>query len=124
LIGGIYAAGLAIEVMGKLLLYHPAPPHMFYRGMGLLFPSGFVHTNYSYPSGHVYRFTFIIVLLLLFLAKRNTLVYKIAFIGILGLMLVSRVYLGEHWLTDVIGGGLLGTGLAFGVWRYLHLKPE
>jgi membrane-associated phospholipid phosphatase len=37
--------------------------------------------------------------------------FMLAFIGI------SRVYLGEHWLTDVVGGYLFG-----GIWLWLTIQ--
>jgi len=30
-----------------------------------------------------------------------------------GVMLMSRVSLGEHWTSDVVGGAILGTSAAF-----------
>jgi undecaprenyl-diphosphatase len=35
------------------------------------------------------------------------------------LMFYSRVYLGEHWLSDVIGGLFLGSSFAFMTLAYL-----
>jgi undecaprenyl-diphosphatase len=32
------------------------------------------------------------------------------------LMLLSRTYLGAHWLSDTVGGLLLGAGVAVIVW--------
>ena len=32
------------------------------------------------------------------------------------LMMLSRTYLGAHWLTDTIGGAILGAALAVLVW--------
>lgn len=113
---------LAIEVFGKLFVHHPSPPYLFYRGvLDVNFPLHFTHTDYSYPSGHVTRTAFLIVFLMCYFLFRKgriaqSLIQPILF-GILAVMTVSRVYLGEHWTTDVIGGFLIGAsfGLLTGI---------
>lgn len=80
--------------------------------------------GYSFPSGHaVFFFCFyglLAVLLLVRLpntAERNVLVALcVALIALGGL---SRVYLGEHWPSDVLGGYLVGAlWLAALLWVY------
>lgn len=104
------------EIYGKLFLVHPGPPFMFYRGISsIIFPSSFIQTQYSYPSGHATRSTYLIVFLMIylgfFLRKRHSLFLNLVLLGLLVVIYISRVYLGEHWTTDVIGGGLLGGSL-------------
>lgn len=113
---------LVIELFGKVFVEHPAPPFLFYRGiLEVNFPSNFVHTDYSYPSGHETRTAFLIVFLMCyFLFRKNKYFQTIAqpvLIGILLIMTISRIYLGEHWTTDVVGGFLIGSsfGLLAGV---------
>lgn len=116
-------AALAIEVFGKVFVHHPAPPFLFYRGvLDIVFPSNFVHDFYSYPSGHETRSAFLVVFLMAYLYFRmgvkTQLLTQAMLVGILAIMTVSRIYLGEHWTTDVVGGFLIGTsfGLLAGVW--------
>ncbi len=109
-------AGIIIELFGKVIIDHPSPPFLFYRGVfDFEFPSSYVRTGSSYPSGHMFRSTFLISFLIAVLLRKkhpaHRLLTLLAGAGFLVLMAVSRVYLGEHWSTDVIGGFLLGSSL-------------
>ncbi len=114
----IVPASLA-EVFGKLVLFHPAPPVFLHRtSVFTHLPSFYVHTDFSYPSGHMTRTIFIITILVSMLVFRSKdylfkLVGLLCLIGLAILMGVTRVYLGEHWTSDVVGGALLGAGMGF-----------
>lgn len=116
------------EIFGKLIVFHPGPPKFFHRSLlPTNLPSFYVHTNFSYPSGHMTRTIFIITIfiLLILFSTRNVLFKFITISALLllaSVMGVTRVYLGEHWLSDVLGGTLLG--LAAGCFAsILILRP-
>ena len=97
----------------KILVGRPRPPD------GLVHPVGS-----SFPSGHAaYAGATCVALVLLFTAPgahRGRLWWPLAALGVLG-MAWSRTYLQVHWLSDVIGGSLLGVGVALTVFASLEL---
>lgn len=81
--------------------------------------------SYGFPSGHVSATTvFMVGLALLLRWGRRGWAAAVLWIA---LMAVSRMYLGRHFLGDVVGGlgiGLAATGLAFAVLRLGELARE
>jgi membrane-associated phospholipid phosphatase len=75
----------------------------------------------SFPSGHVANAATMAVAL--------GIIFPWLWVWIAGAvytagMMVSRTYLGAHWLTDTIGGLLLGVGVAVVLWAPLAAKLD
>ncbi|GAA3736815.1 phosphatase PAP2 family protein [Leifsonia bigeumensis] len=75
----------------------------------------------SFPSGHVANAATLAVSLAIILGRAWVwyagAVYTVA-------MALSRTYLGAHWLTDTVGGALLGAGIAVIVWAPLARRLD
>jgi membrane-associated phospholipid phosphatase len=63
----------------------------------------------SYPSGHVANATTLVVVLVVVLPRAWTAVVAALWVV---LMAFSRTYLHAHWLSDTLGGALVGAGCA------------
>lgn len=106
------------EIYGKSVVHHPAPPFFLLKNPTTIFPKYYVQEDFSYPSGHAARAIFLaittysyVLLLPSFFRKRKVkILTTIGVMSYVGLISVSRIYLGHHWASDVIAGLLLGSG--------------
>lgn len=88
----------------------------------LVFDSG-----YSFPSGHTIS-TFLLMILVLVVARQrlrrvlSQVVFVIFALVILASVIFSRLYLENHFLTDILGSLLLGVSSYYGLSAIVSLK--
>lgn len=80
----------------------------------------------SFPSGHsvmapVVYFTLAIILADTEMRRPARIMLVAGAVALVISVGVSRVYLGVHWPTDVLGGWTLGSAIALGAWFALRL---
>lgn len=72
--------------------------------------------NGAYPSGHVANAATLAVLFVVLLGRWWIAVAGAVYVV---LMALSRTYLGAHWVTDTVGGAVLGASVALAAWVVL-----
>ena len=93
-----------VELAGKLSLVHPSPPDEFIRTS--FNPLGIhLSTSSSFPSGHVSRVTFFAILLWDLIPNA---VVRAVLVTLAVATPFLRIYLGDHWISDTVGGVSLG----------------
>ncbi len=106
------------EIYGKNILPHPGPPFFMVKHPTTIFPKFHVVQPYSYPSGHAGRSTFLAVVLAAIVTRRfwqkrkKAALFVLVIFGYALFVWVSRIYLGHHWFSDIVGGVLLGTAFS------------
>lgn len=78
--------------------------------------------SFSFPSGHAMSsmLFFGTIIFLLFQMKNKNLRYLLQGLGVLCLILIglSRIYLGVHYVSDILGGWLLGATWLLATYPY------
>jgi undecaprenyl-diphosphatase len=106
-----------IEIVFKMVVPQAPVPGDALRGQD---PSLWdINTPYPYPSGHILRT--VLLLGAIYLLWPNGPI-RLAVVAFLVLAAASRLYLGTHWPSDILGGALLGlAGLA---WAFESSQPS
>ena len=115
----LFGLDILIEYLIKLFVVQNPPPIEFLRTVNLFgVPTDRLpHGTYAYPSGHAARIAFLSALAFYVIWENENMSRGLKYILTGGVILFdfimfgSRIYLGEHWTTDVIGGVILGLGL-------------
>jgi len=69
-------------------------------------------TDFAYPSGHASIVSGGALILMILYRKEKELIFSSILTMEAALVCLSRIYVGDHYFFDVIGGALLGSGIS------------
>jgi len=101
-------SNFALTAFLKVLVARPRPPDFF------MDPADFLSSvnQYSFPSGHVLFFVVFFGFVAYLAWLHQTGLSRLMVIAICGALIMligpSRVYLGAHWASDVVGSYIIG----------------
>ena len=75
-----------------------------------------LHDKFSFPSGHTATVFCVGILLSIYINSRRWSIFILTLVSIVGL---SRVYLSQHFLEDILMGSMLGTIVSILVYYFL-----
>lgn len=93
------------QVLKKAVFWNDFRPIVVLANKVRVIPGYYINRAHSFPSGHVST-AFTLALLLASIVKRNIWVY--VFPSIAFFVAYSRVYLAQHFVTDVLAGIFVG----------------
>ena len=70
-------------------------------------------TDFAYPSGHASIVSSGALILMILYRKEKELIFSSLLTIEAALVCLSRIYVGDHYFFDVIGGAILGSGISF-----------
>lgn len=103
------------EIYGKTVVAHPSPFFFLVKNVAADLPKYYIQSEFSYPSGHAARSSFIATLIYLLVVPQNwkrRLFIATLSAGYILAVALAKIYLGHHWFSDVLGGGTLGIAFA------------
>ncbi|GAA3703870.1 phosphatase PAP2 family protein [Gordonia hankookensis] len=107
LVASVAVAGVIGELV-KIVVHRHRPP--------IAYQLGTVETTYSYPSGHLTGTTTFVFAVALIATTQSSRIVRIAALSGAALITLvaacTRIYLGVHWVTDVVAGVCVGVAVA------------
>ncbi len=117
----IFLTSVAINDIFKNIVARPRP-YTFDSVVSVTEPT----YGYSFPSGHAQNSMAMALVLNERYGKLKSWVTPILF-TIVGLVMIARIYLGQHYLTDVLAGAIVAVGVYYAILKispYVKIKTN